>query len=223
MQQLSLSTYIRLRCRALGLNVSELCRNAGISRQTLYSLEQTPGKLPEISTVLSLASSLRVHPMQLLQLAFQAVPIPASAPQQPQYRQDCSAFVRDVTYPDGSMVTTGQRFTKTWELQNVGNVPWEGRYLQCEDPPVPAYEQNGQILPIGQRLTPITTRVPVPFTAPSELVQISVDFIAPSTPATIISYWKSYFPDGQLCFPQNTGLWVQVQVISLTVATSSGF
>lgn len=211
--KLPLLTYIRQRCRYLGMNISKLCEHAGISRQTLYALEQNPEKLPEMHTLLALAQSLQVHPTQLLQLVCRAAP--TTVQHQPHsQRLDGSAFIRDVSYPDGSQVVTGQTFTKTWELQNVGATVWENRYLQCEDEQCGQYHYRGQPLRIGEGLVALSRHIAIPRTLPGELVQLSVDFVAPATPATLLSYWKAYHADGQQCFPEHTGLWVKVQVIS---------
>lgn len=211
--KLPLLTYIRQRCRNLGMSISKLCESAGISRQTLYALEQNPDKLPEMHTLLALAQSLQVHPTQLLQLVCHTLPMTLQNQQQSQ-RLDGSAFIRDVSYPDGSQVATGQTFTKTWELQNVGKTVWENRYLQCEDEQSGQYHYRGQPLCIAEGLTPLRRHIAIPRTLPGELVELSVDFIAPATAATVVSYWKAYHADGRQCFPEHTGLWIKVQVIS---------
>ncbi|WP_086859117.1 helix-turn-helix domain-containing protein [Amycolatopsis lexingtonensis] len=43
---------------------------------------------------------------------------------------DESAFVADVTVPDGTVMPPGFRFEKVWRLRNAGTVPWIGRYLR---------------------------------------------------------------------------------------------
>lgn len=45
---------------------------------------------------------------------------------------DRSRFVRDVTIPDGTKLYVGEKFTKIWEIQNVGTCVWENRHLQRE-------------------------------------------------------------------------------------------
>jgi hypothetical protein len=50
-------------------------------------------------------------------------PTPTSAP-----TNDCAAFVRDVNYPDGTMVVAGTEITKRWELRNCGNTTWSSGY-----------------------------------------------------------------------------------------------
>lgn len=43
--------------------------------------------------------------------------------------EDSSEFIRDVTIPDGSILNSGEKFTKIWEIRNTGNVAWQNRYL----------------------------------------------------------------------------------------------
>lgn len=207
----TLGDYIRRRSRQLGLTRREVCRRARISPQTLYSLDEVPQKLPSLPTVVALADVLNVHPLRLLHLVFDEVGLPREAARE-RKRGDQSAFVRDVTVPDGHQVSPGQRFVKTWEMQNVGCIPWEGRFLQCLDEELVVYTRTGEMLELAHNLIPSSRMVPIPLTPPGELVQISVEFTAPEPPGTVLSYWKSVFEDGSLCFPEARGLWVKVRV-----------
>jgi len=108
-----------------------------------------------------------------------------------------------------------QVFTKTWAIQNVGKVAWENRFLQCWDDEIVVYSRTGEKLELANNLVPSTSRVSVPFTAPGDVVHICVEFTAPKLPATVLSYWKSVFADGSLCFPKATGLWCKVRVTSM--------
>lgn len=209
-------TYVRGRSKDLGLSLAELCRRAGMSRQTLYSLGEAGAKLPNLNTVVALAGVLEVHPMRLLHLLFDAAPVHPRA--RSANRGDRSGFVRDVTYADGELVLPGDRFTKTWELQNVGTVPWEGRFLDCQDEELLVYQRTGEVLHLAGNLMPTTTRVAVPDTAPGEKAQISMRFTAPGTPGTVLSYWKMAFTDGSFCFPPARGVWVKVRVSNLARA-----
>lgn len=206
----TIESYIRTRAIALSLSLVEVCRRAGISRQTLYSLSQVPQKLPALQTVVSLADVLQVHPMRLLQLIFDGLPV-AQRLKQRQKRGDRSAFVQE-TIPDGTLVLFGEQFSKTWELQNVGRVPWEGRYLQCMDEEIVVYSRTGGVLKIAENLVPHVTRISVPITLPGEVARLTVNFTAPAMPGTFLSYWKSVFDDGTLCFPKAQGLSVKVRV-----------
>lgn len=213
-----LDKFIRLRCRTLGLSLSALCREAGISRQTLYDLV-LGGKLPALTTVVAVASALGVHPMRLLQLIFDAMPVVRE--RRDAAAGDRSAFVRDVNFPDGELVLPGQRFVKTWELQNVGVVPWVGRRLVCQDDTLTVLSALGERVELAPNLLPEANEVPVPDTAPGQLVQLSMRFTAPSAPATVVSYWKLVGADGRFSFPEARGVWVKVRVCSL--ATSAGY
>lgn len=207
----SLGSYVRGRVKELGLSVTDVCKRAKLSRQTFYTLDGTGEKLPTLTTIIALADVLRVHPLRLFHLVLSNMPEcqPAVLRRHP---GDQSAFVRDVNFADGELVLPGQRFTKTWELQNVGKVPWEGRFLQCLDEEVVVTTRCGEELRIAQNLIPAQARVPVPFTEPGQLVQVSAEFTAPQAPGTVLSYWKSVFADGTLCFPKARGLWVKVRV-----------
>jgi Ig-like domain from next to BRCA1 gene len=206
----TLESYIRTRANEQALSLTEVCRRAKISRQTLYTLGQVPHKLPALQTIVSLAEVLHVHPLRLLQLVFDELPL-ALPVKRRQKRGDQSVFVQE-TIPDGTLVLYGQRFTKTWELQNVGRLAWEGRYLQCMDDEIVVTSLTGGSLHICDNLIPAAKRIQVPTTLPGKTVQLSMEFTAPAMPGTFISYWKSYFADGTLCFPSSQGLSVKVRV-----------
>ena len=211
--------YVRSRCKDLNLSLSELCRLAGMSRQTFYALAEPVAKLPNLSTVVNLASVLEVHPMRLLHLLFDAAPLHPRAKRA--NKADRSAFVRDVTFADGELVLPGDKFVKTWELQNVGTVPWADRFLDCQDEEILVYQRSGETLHLAANLIPAARRVAVPFTAPGGKVSISVSFTAPDAPGTLLSYWKMAFADGAHCFPPARGVWVKVRVSTLASAALS--
>lgn len=194
---------------------SELSRLTGVSRQTLLSLAQVPNKMPSLQTLVSLAEALKVHPLRLVHLVIEVAPHHRTVANQRSHN-DQSVFVRDVNYEDGTRVLPGQRFVKTWELQNVGKVPWEGRLLQCMDEEIVVCTRTGETLHLAHNLQPTHTRVAVPTTRPGDLVQVSVEFTAPEPPGTVLSYWKSTFANGALCFPKSRGVWVKVQVTSMS-------
>ncbi|PWB77366.1 MAG: hypothetical protein C3F07_02270 [Anaerolineales bacterium] len=59
-------------------------------------------------------------------LAFETfTPVP---PLQPVVRCDAASFVSDVTYPDGTVVSRGNTFTKTWRIKNTGTCTWTNSY-----------------------------------------------------------------------------------------------
>ena len=210
----ALGLYLRERCAQRGLTASELARRAGKSRQTLQTISTGSGRLPAIETLVDLALVLEVHPLRLMQLVFEDMHLPTKQAQAFKRRGDKSLFVADVTIPDGHLVMVGSTFTKTWAVQNLGTVAWEGRSLVCVDEELVVTSLAGEHLAIAQRLRPLVKRIAVPYTAPGGTVDLSVQFKAPSMPGTCISYWKSYHADGGLCFPTAVGLSCCVRVIS---------
>jgi len=182
------------------------------------------GRLPEIDTVVKLAVELAVHPLQLFHLVFEDYRLPARFEREHRERGDQSIFVADVTIPDGTVVAPGARFTKTWEVQNVGTAAWEGRVLRCLDEEIVVTRQGlvGEEKPlrVTDRLKPSSPSIEVPYTPPGGIVRMSVGFEAPHLPGTCVSYWKSYLPDGSPCFPESVGLTCKVRVVSMKAGQS---
>lgn len=116
---------------------------------------------------------------------------------------DASRFVRDVEFFDGTTVSPGQQFRKTWEIQNIGKVVWHRRYLQ-------RIGANR-----GPGLVESPKRVPIKTTRPGEMVQISVILRAPSTEGTPTAKFKMADKDGNLYFPDRypAGLFLTVNVV----------
>jgi Ig-like domain from next to BRCA1 gene len=113
---------------------------------------------------------------------------------------DNSAFVSDVTYPDGSKVVAGQRIIKKWEIKNTGSVTWTGRYLVADG------ESTGACT--------YPSRVPVPTTDPGHTAIISVSVMAASTPQVCYVTWKMANGAGNLYFPNEIGIWFNVRIIA---------
>lgn len=94
-----------------------------------------------------------------------------------------AGFVDDVTVPDGTVLTPGQSFTKTWRLKNAGSSTWTSDYsilyLTGEE--------------MGLKSAPLGKIVP-----PGESVDVSVDLKAPAIPGAYRSYWKLLTPQGKL-------------------------
>jgi transcriptional regulator with XRE-family HTH domain len=217
----ALGRYLRSRAAEIGISMAELARQSRKSRQTLHAISSSGGRIPEIDTLAQLALVLRVHPLQLILLVFDDYPLPAAQRRKFRARGDQSILVADVTVAHGEAVLSGSRFTKTWEIQNVGTVPWEGRYLRCMDDEIVVSSLQGEALHITERLKPTTNRIAVPFTTPGGIARLSVDFQAPTLPGTCVSYWKSVFADGSFCFPASVGLTCKVRVISMLPSSTS--
>ncbi|MBI3163615.1 MAG: hypothetical protein IT309_04265 [Anaerolineales bacterium] len=85
----------------------------------------------------------------------------------------------DVTVPDGTPMTPGQEFTKTWRIKNTGICTWDTTYK-----PIFSYSS-----PPNERMN----AQPVPLTAlvaPGQETDVSVQFTAPTTPGEYKGYWQ---------------------------------
>jgi hypothetical protein len=124
------------------------------------------------------------------------------APNQvPAIREDASAFVGDVTVPDGTQVPRGGEFVKTWEIRNAGAIRWAGRYLR----------RNSS----GTGPDPCTSedRVPIPPTQPGQNVRISVTVRAPSAPGWCQEHWTMVDARGLPMLPGDQALFFVVEVV----------
>ena len=88
---------------------------------------------------------------------------PLSASPTPSCR-DGAVFVEDVSYADNTRLTAGEKFTKTWKLQNTGTCPWTGYTVAFVS---------------GDKME-APDSVPVPETEAQSTVEVSVDLVAPA-------------------------------------------
>lgn len=211
------SDYVRKRAGSLELNMSDLARATGISRQGLYGLLDGSTGQAKVSTIINLAQALRVHPIILFRYLLHQLELPKFATSGSKYQFDASGFVRDVTIPDNTIVATGQTFSKTWEIQNVGHVVWQNRSLVCVDQPVTTTALVDGVTPpyAARLLKPLQRRIPIPVAEPGDTVSLSIEFTAPQYPCSVISYWKMMDEIGDVCFPETEGLSCLVQVVSI--------
>ncbi|WP_204022312.1 BTAD domain-containing putative transcriptional regulator [Sinosporangium siamense] len=131
---------------------------------------------------------------------------PTPTPQQLLVRPipgDKSRFDGDITFPDGSTVSVGQRFVKTWKLTNDGAIPWRDRYLYRQWP----WD--------GEDLCQTPRRVPIPDTDPGESVHVSVPVTAPRQPGMCKVYWKMVDEQGNHYMPHLSGIFFEVRVVAL--------
>jgi hypothetical protein len=114
---------------------------------------------------------------------------------------DNSAYVSDVTIPDGMIFYPGSSFTKTWLIKNTGTCTWNKSYVIAF---VNGNAMNGET-------TALTAS-----TAPGEQIKVSVEMVAPSTAGTYIGYWKLKNEAGS-----SFGQSVYVQIVVSTSASTS--
>jgi len=102
-------------------------------------------------------------------------PVPTSTPVS--YVAPCysAAFISDVTFPDGSVLDGGESFTKTWALENTGTCSWN---------------PNFQLIFSSGSLLSASTTVNLPaYVAPGQIVEVSVNMLAPNTNGGYEGFW----------------------------------
>ncbi len=141
------------------------------------------------------------------------VPISALPTFDPLACVDGMKFVADVTFGDNNMISPpfvkpGEKFVKTWRLQNTGTCTWTPGYrLVYAYGNVVAARMNGQPLNI---LTNV---------APGQTVDLSVTLTAPTELLTYQGFWQM-LNDKDLLFGQ--AIWVAITTkvnVSTPVAT----
>ena len=139
--------------------------------QTLVAMTQTaPTSVPVTATPIPATST--------------AVPATNTAVPTAVSYCDWVAFVKDVTIPDGTQLSAGEVFTKTWRLQNRGTCTWTPDYMLV-------YTSGDQL---GS-----TTAVRLPGNvAPGQVVDVSVTLTAPASAGYYTSYWMLRNPSGAL-------------------------
>lgn len=93
----------------------------------------------------------------------------------------------DVNVPDGTTMSPGQDFVKTWRVKNNGGCPWGAGYKLV----YAGYsnDMDGQFQPMTQVIQP------------GEEVELSVQFKAPSATGEYLSAWQMQNPKG-VTFPE---------------------
>jgi len=119
----------------------------------------------------------------------------------PVKRCDAAAFVKDVTVADGSLISPGNSFTKTWRIQNVGTCSWTPSYALVFI--------NGDGMNAPSRVS-FSGNV-----NPGETVDLSVNLTAPSKKGHYRNYWKLRNASGVLFgigTQADTAFWADINV-----------
>ena len=113
-------------------------------------------------------------------------------------------FFQDLTIPDGTQVSPGERLDKRWLVQNAGTCNWDERYqVRLEAGP-------NMGAPALQSLFPARSGV--------ELI-IRMIFIAPDEPGIYRSAWQAYDPNDQAF---GDPFFIEIEVIENSSSESSG-
>jgi hypothetical protein len=124
----------------------------------------------------------------------------------PVTRCDWAAFVRDVTIPDGTVLTRGETFTKTWRLKNIGTCTWTTGYALVFT------SGNSMSGPASVNLTGSV--------APGQTVDLSVTLKAPAADGRYRGNWMLRNASGTLFgigSQANSAFWVDIRVAGPTV------
>src|SRR5689334_5270468 len=123
-----------------------------------------------------------------------ASPVPVS-------KCDAAAFLTDVTYPDGSLVTRNSTFVKIWRIKNVGTCSWTPSY---------SLVFSGGDAMSGPAVVSVSANV-----NPGQYIELPVTLTSPNTDGHYRGYWKLRSPSGALfgIGPQaDTAFWVDIRV-----------
>lgn len=112
---------------------------------------------------------------------------------------DIGSFVKDVTIPDGTVIAAGSKFTKTWEIKNVGTCTWGPTYT--------VVFFGGEQMAAQSSYTFTTENV-----EPGENVEISIEMTAPTKTGTFTGYWILRNALGQNFLVDGGSFYVQIVV-----------
>jgi len=114
----------------------------------------------------------------------------------------------DVSIPDGTKMTPGKTFTKTWRLENVGTCTWTRLYTL--------------VFFSGNSLNAIQTYHLLAEVSPGEMIDLTVEMEAPDKPGVYQSNWMLSDPNGELFGIGPNGdapFWVRIEVVTSTGST----
>ncbi len=112
-----------------------------------------------------------------------------------------AGWVADVTVPDNTEFAPGTPFVKTWRVRNSGSCTWEA---------------GTQLIYVSGDPLGGPAAVSVPQVAPGATTDVSVNFVAPSTPGTYRSTWQMQSPAGT-----RFGSQIYVQIVVPAPATAT--
>lgn len=163
------------------------------------------------TTMLTSMPTIALPTTQLLP-TIDALPTSTTAPNLISYSSVSTAngcnnaiYVSDVTIADGTILTAGEEFTKTWDFQNTGTCDWNEDYLIVF---LSGSQMSGETTELDQEV------------ASGETGDVSVSLIAPSTAGTYTGYWSLATSDGT-AFGQSVYVQIVVSSSATTTATAT--
>jgi len=95
-----------------------------------------------------------------------------------------SAFLADVTIPDGTILKPGDNFIKTWQMQNTGTCTWDDGFSFLP------WAGHAELTQDNYRIRLDASK----FVAPGAIIEISLELKAPSQPGEYIAHY-AWFDD----------------------------
>ena len=114
------------------------------------------------------------------------------------------------TIPDDSTFGAGEKFMKTWTLQNVGTCTWTAEYAMI-------FNEGDQME--GYSPTPIGQAV-----APNGTIQLFLPQTAPAQPGTYQGFWKLRSPSGRefgLGQEAEKAFWIKINVTAASPTSAT--
>ena len=136
-------------------------------------------------------------------------PLPTNT-NQPTATQICdkAQFVSDISIPDGTILTPGFAFTKTWRIQNTGTCSWTPSYTVVFDH--------------GDQMSGPSAQALVGNVNPGQSVDISVNLTAPAANGNYKGYWKLRNAAGMTFTNFYADIKVSIPSASITLPYMSG-
>ena len=119
----------------------------------------------------------------------------------PKYSGDRSVYTGKESHEDGTDVTQGQKFVKTWIIRNAGTVDWKGRFVRRQGPP----NAVGKLR--SEKMTSIDA------TKAGELCEIRVELTAPDQLGLAYAEWKMVDAEGNHLMPTQDPLYILINVV----------
>jgi uncharacterized protein YkwD len=111
--------------------------------------------------------------------------------------QDSAVMIADVTVPDNTQMSKGQKFTKTWRFMNNGKCNWNGYTIAFV---------------AGDRMVSPDS-VPVPVTDAGKTVDVSVELTAPSVDGSYTGFFELKNANGEtLPIGTESAFWVKILI-----------
>lgn len=200
------------------LSISKLAQLSGVSRRSLHNLLENQVTETKFSTLTKLAIALDVPPKELFNAYFQFTDFAHETNRPKNHTRtlieaDDISFINDVTIPQGSIVSVSTTFEKTWRIKNSGETYWQDRSLACLDQLLEVRSVDGKRVTHG--LKSARRKYPIPDTAPSEETELTITFLAPRYPCTVVSHWEIVNSNNEKCFLDSYPLTCMVRVMSL--------